>query len=521
MVTQRIELTPAITGSATLSDVAMHLHPDDDVAIARAPLALGLRLAQLNTVITVRQTIPEGHKIALTARGIGDPVHRYGHVIGFATADILPGDHVHSHNLSVGRLQHDYAFGQGVKPVTYIPEEHRRTFSGYRRADGKTGTRNYVAIISSVNCSASVSRYVADRFRGDALRDFPHVDGVIALTHKGGCGAHYGGAELDLLQRTLAGFARHPNVAGYVLMGLGCEMNQIPDLVEHQSLDAPTSIIIQEEGGLVESVDAGVRAIGALLPAANDCRREPISVSELVVALQCGGSDAWSGITANPALGYAVDLLVAQGGTAVLGETPEIYGGEHLMTRRAVSEEVGRKLIDRIHWWERYTAINGAEIDNNPTPGNKLGGLTTIYEKSLGAIAKSGTTPMTDVLEYAEPVGTRGFIHMDTPGFDPVSVTGQVAGGCNLVVFTTGRGSVFGCRPAPTIKVATNTPLYERMRNDMDVNAGRMLEGATLRQVGEEIFEMMVEVASGMPTKSERHGIGEEEFNPWILGATL
>jgi altronate hydrolase len=347
------------------------------------------------------------------------------------------------------------------------------------------------------------------------------VDGVIALTHKGGCGAHYGGAEVDLLQRTLAGFARHPNIAGYVLIGLGCEINQIPDMVERQALGSPTSLVIQDEGGLVETVEAGARAIAALLPGANACRRETVPASELMVALQCGGSDAWSGITANPALGRAVDLLVAQGGTAVLGETPEVYGAEHLLTRRAVSRDVGEKLLARIRWWERYTAINGAEIDNNPTPGNKLGGLTTIYEKSLGAVAKSGTTPLNDVVEYAESVRARGFVHMDTPGYDPVSVTGQVAGGCNLVVFTTGRGSVFGCRPAPTIKVATNTPLYRRMAGDMDVNAGRVLEGAGLDEIGGEIFELMLRVASGEPTRSERHGIGEEEFNPWILGATL
>lgn len=365
-----------------------------------------------------------------------------------------------------------------------------------------------------------MSRYVADRFRVSPSA-FPHVDGVIALTHKGGCGAHYGGAEVDLLQRTLAGFARHPNIAAYVLIGLGCEVNQVPDLVERQGLSGAPSLIIQDEGGLVETVEAGVRAVQALLPAAEACRRRPVPASSLAVALQCGGSDAWSGITANPALGYAVDLLIAEGGTAVLGETPEIYGAEHLLTRRATSGGVAGKLLDRIAWWEHYTAQNGAEIDNNPTPGNKLGGLTTIYEKSLGAVAKSGTSPLVDVVEYAEQVHTHGLVHMDTPGFDPVSVTGQVAGGCNLVVFTTGRGSVFGCRPAPTIKVATTTPLYERMRNDMDVDAGRILTGTPLATVGHEIFELMLAVASGDVTRSERHGIGEEEFNPWILGATL
>lgn len=511
-----INLVPARTGGAPLGEVAVLLHPDDDVAIARVTLAPGFRLERPDGVIETSGTIHDGHKVAVRSREVGDPVRRYGQIIGFARAPIRPGDHVHVHNLVVGAVERDYAFSQDVR---LVPKGEPRSFLGYRRPNGRVGTRNYIAVISSVNCSASVSRYIADHFRD--LRAFPHVDGVIALTHKGGCGAHYGGAEVDLLQRTLAGFARHPNIAGYLLVGLGCEVNQIGDMTERQSLENPTSFVIQEVGGLVETVEEGVRAVSALLPTAEACRREEVPASELMVALQCGGSDAWSGISANPALGHAADLLVAQGGTVVLGETPEVYGGEHLLTRRAVSEEVGRKLLDRIRWWEAYTAMHGAEIDNNPTPGNKLGGLTTIYEKSLGAIAKSGTSPLTDVVGYAETVDARGFVHMDTPGYDPVSVTGQVAGGCNLVVFTTGRGSVFGCRPSPTIKVATNSGLYQRMRNDMDVNAGRVLEGATVQEVGQEIFDLMLDVASGRQTHSEEHGIGEEEFAPWILGATL
>jgi altronate hydrolase len=521
MAVQRIKLRAPLTGRAAFHDAAMRLHSTDHVALAREPLAAGLVLDAPESRLVVRQHIPLGHKVALTGREKGEPVRRYGQVIGFATTSIEPGDHVHSHNLGVGRLQHDYAFGQNVHPVEFVPDEERQTFQGYRRAGGKAGTRNYLAIISSVNCSASVSKYVAERFRGDALEAFPAVDGVIALTHKGGCGAHYGGIEVDLLQRTLAGFAHHPNVAGYILIGLGCEVNQIPDLIERQGLESPISLVIQEQGGLVETVEAGVRAIEKLLPIANASRRESISASELVVGLQCGGSDAWSGITANPALGRASDLLVAQGGTVVLAETPEVYGAEHLLTRRAISEQVGQRLVDQIRWWENYTAIHGAAIDNNPTPGNKVGGLTTIYEKSLGAIAKSGTTPMNDVIGYAERVRTRGFVHMDSPGYDPVSVTGQVASGCNLICFTTGRGSVFGCRPTPTIKVATTSELARKMPNDMDVNAGRILEGESIDTLGEEILSLLLAVASGQPTKSELHGIGEEEFNPWILGATL
>ena len=516
-----IQLTPPRAGRARLEDVAVWLDTRDHVAIAREPLAAGLVLETPTQLLTVRQLVPAGHKVAVADVACGEPVRRYGQVIGFAITSISSGEHVHSHNLGVGPLQHEYAFAVDARPVDYVAADQRRAYLGYRRANGRVGTRNYLAVISSVNCSASVARYVANRFGEDVQRQFPHVDGVLALTHKGGCGAHYGGSEVNLLQRTLAGFARHPNIAGYVLIGLGCEINQIPDMIQAQNLGEPTALVIQDEGGLVETVEAGVRAVRDLLPRADHCRRESVPASELVVALQCGGSDAWSGITANPALGRAVDLLVAQGGTALLAETPEVYGAEHLLTRRAVSDQVGRKLLERIAWWERYTAMNGAEIDNNPTPGNKLGGLTSIFEKSLGAVAKSGTTPMVDVLQYAEPVSGHGFMHMDSPGYDPVSVTGQVASGCTLVVFTTGRGSVFGCKPAPTIKVATNTPMYERMKGDMDLNAGRILQGESLDHIGREIFEMMMRVASGEQTKSERHGIGEEEFNPWILGATL
>jgi altronate hydrolase len=362
---------------------------------------------------------------------------------------------------------------------------------------------------------------VAQRFSQDALKPFPNVDGVMAVTHKSGCCFGTDGPEREFLPRVLAGFARHPNVAAYVLIGLGCEGNQVPDVIEKAQLGNPCSLIIQEQGGLVETVEAGVEAVTKLLQPANECWREEVPASELMVALQCGGSDAWSGVTANPALGHASDLLVNQGGTVVLGETPEIYGAEHLLMRRAVSGEVRDKLMDRIHWWEQYAAANGVTLNNNPSPGNKLGGLTTIYEKSLGAVAKSGTSPLADVVGYAESVRSRGFVHMDTPGYDPVSVTGQVAGGCTLVAFTTGRGSVFGCRPSPTIKIATTSGLAARMAGDMDVDTGRILNGASLEDVGNEIFELMLAVASGGHTKSEAHGIGEEEFNPWIIGATL
>jgi altronate hydrolase len=422
------------------------------------------------------------------------------------------------------QFDRDYAFCRDYAPIELVPEGERRTFLGFRRPDGRVGTRNYVAVLPTVNCSSSATVAVVNGIeRSGLLAKYPNVDGVVGFPHKGGCGAHIGSAAVHQLQRTLAGIVHHPNVAGYVILSLGCEVNQPADLIDYAGLaeDSPLVITIQEDGGFAKTVERGVEAVERLLAAANEAVREPVPASELQVALQCGGSDSWSGVTANPGLGKAADLVVRQGGTVVLGETPEMYGAEHLLTRRARSPEVARKLLDVIQWWEEYTAHFGASIDNNPTPGNKAGGLTTIYEKSLGAVAKAGSTPLNQVVGYGERVTERGFVHMDTPGYDPVSVTGQVAGGCNVVAFTTGRGSAFGFKPAPSIKIATTSALYSRQEPDMDIDAGKVLDGATLDALGEEIFEEILAVASGKKTKSELVGIGAEEFNPWILGAML
>ena len=503
---------------------ALRLHPDDDVAIALVPLAARRRITIGEQTVRLATDVGAGHKIALRAIEPGQPVRRYGQVIGFATRPIAPGDHVHTHNLAVGDMRLDYQFGTAVRPMPLVPAAERRTFMGYRRATGRAGTRNAVVIIGTVNCAAHTVRTIAARARAELLPRFPNVTDVVGLAHKSGCGTRESGPEMDLLRRTLAGFARHPNVAGYLFVGLGCEANQFEALMRAEHLDdfgLPPYVGIQDAGGVAPAVEEGLKAVAALLQRADAARREPVPVSELALALQCGGSDGFSGITANPALGYAADLLVAQGGTAVLSETPEIYGAEHLLTRRAVSRAVGERLIERIRWWEAYTQREGFVIDNNPAPGNKAGGLTTIYEKSLGAVAKGGSMPLQAVYEYAEPIREHGFVFMDTPGYDPVSVTGQVAGGCNLIAFTTGRGSCFGFKPVPSIKIATNRITYERMRGDMDINAGRILEGASVEEVGREIFEKLIAVASGEPSLSEAQGIGEEEFNPWILGATM
>jgi altronate hydrolase len=509
-----------------LAEKAIVLRPEDDVAVAKTELRAGDVLEDGATRIAVGQDVRPGHKVARHARRAGAAVRRYGQVIGFATQDIAVGDHVHTHNLGIGDLQREYEVGVDVRPVDYYPPSAMRSFDGYQREDGRVGTRNYVAVISGVNCSASVSQFVKDRFR-DVQRDYPNVDGVIAITHKSGCGTKLFGEDHLALQRVLAGYAKHPNVAAYILIGLGCEVNQAAVMVERQRMAMPGHperkpfvINIQEAGGIRRTVERATAEVAKLLPAANDVRRTPQPVSELVLATNCGGSDANSGMTANPALGWAVDELVRYGGTGVLAETPEIYGAEHLLIRRAVSEGVAKKLIDRYRWWEWY--CRGIEaMDNNPAPGNKAGGLTTVFEKSLGGVTKGGTTPMQDVFLYGEPITTRGFVFMDTPGHDPVSITGLVAGGCNLICFTTGRGSVFGAKPVPSIKLATNSLMYRHLEEDMDINCGVILEGTPLPVVGRQIFEEIVAVASGKRTKSELSGVGEEEFAPWIIGPVM
>ena len=499
----------------------IRLDEKDNVVTAIKTLEVGVAVESTSTAVI----IPRGHKIATSALKKGDAVTKYAQLIGYAAEDIAAGDHVHTHNVEFRNTQAEYEFSTDLRPATPIAEAERDTFMGYRRDSGKVGTRNYIAIITSVNCSATAARMIAAAFGPEELAKYPNVDGVVAFVHGTGCGMAGDGEGFDALQRIMWGYARHPNHAGVLMVGLGCEMNQIDWLLEAYGLKKGPlfhAMNIQDVAGLAKTVEIGIEKVRAMLPEANKSVREPCPVSELTVALQCGGSDAWSGITANPALGYACDLIVAQGGTGVLAETPEIYGAEHLLTRRAVDRKVGDKLIGLINWWEDYTARNHGSMDNNPSPGNKKGGLTTILEKSLGAAAKGGTTPLTGVYKYGEPVTAKGFAFMDSPGYDPASVTGQIASGSNLVCFTTGRGSAFGSKPAPTIKVATNTPMYLKMTGDMDVNAGEMLTvGVSLEEKGREIYELFLRVASGEQSKSEQQGLGDYEFVPWQIGATM
>jgi altronate hydrolase len=501
---------------------ALRLDPADNVIIAIDDISAGSEPAG---GVSARQRVPKGHKMAVVLIEEGAPIRKFGQIIGFASRPIGAGEWVHEHNCAIKEFARDYHFCEDTRLENILPVEEQPTFQGFRRANGKVGTRNYLAVLTSVNCSATVARLIAKEVeRSDILADYPNVDGVIPLVHGTGCGIAAKGAGFDALMRTQWGYAGNPNIGATLMVGLGCEVFQIGRMKEEYGIvesDSFHSLTIQATGGTRKTVAAGVEHIRTMLPALNSVERRPAPASEITLALQCGGSDGYSGITANPALGAAADILVRNGGTAILSETPEIYGAEHLLTRRAATPEIGQKLVERIRWWEDYCARNGGEMNNNPSPGNKAGGLTTILEKSLGAAAKGGTTALNEVYEYAQPVTTKGFVFMDTPGYDPVSATGQVAGGANVLCFTTGRGSAYGCKPTPSVKLATNNDTYRRMIEDMDINCGDVLDGVSIADKGQEIFDKVLAVASGERTKSELLGYGDAEFAPWQIGATM
>lgn len=505
----------------TIQTRLVKLNQRDNVAVAPSDINSGTTLIPEN--LTAVDEIPSGHKIATSFIKKDQPIIKYSQIIGFASSDISAGSHVHTHNVYVQEFKREYAISEDLKQDSQIPQKDLATFDGIIRRDGRVATRNYIGVLTTVNCSATVAKYIAEQFR-QIPDEYPNVDGVVALTHAYGCGMNAKGQGLELLQKTIAGYAIHPNFAGVLIVGLGCETNQIDYLLEATNLSLSATVralTIQESGGTAATIRAGKSQILEMMEIANDVTRIPVPASKLILGLECGGSDAYSGISANPALGKASDLLILNGGSSILGETPEIYGAEHLLTRRAVDENVAQKLLKFVHWWEDYTSRNGGEMNNNPSPGNKEGGLTTIYEKSLGAVAKGGTSNLVDVVDYAEQITKSGFNFMNTPGYDPVSVTGMVAGGANVVCFTTGRGSVFGCKPTPSLKLATNTKMYESMKEDMDINLGTVLDGESIEDAGERLFRLILATASGKPTKSEELGFGDEEFTPWQLGAVM
>ena len=501
----------------------IRLHPADNILVALEDLEAGAVFAE--GPAPAKEPIPAGHKIAVDRIDTGRPVYKYGQIIGAAAQEILPGQHVHVHNLAFADFKRDAAPVGAQTDVARVSDRDQATFDGIVRTDGRVATRNYIGVVSTVSCSASVAQFIASAVNQDLLDRYPQVDGVMAITHGSGCCQAPGSEGLEILQRTLAGFARHPNFGGILLVGLGCETNLVENLMEAQGLEtgaAPQPLTIQTSGGTRATVEKGVAAIAAMLPQVNRVNRQPVSARHLVLGMECGGSDAYSGITANPALGVAADLLVQQGGTAILSETPEIYGAEHLLTQRAANPAVAEKLLRRIKWWEDYTSGHGCTINNNPTPGNKAGGLTTILEKSLGAVAKGGSTPLMDVYRYAEPVASQGLVFMDTPGYDVVSITGMIAGGANMICFTSGRGTVCGFKPVPTLKLASNSSMFRQLQDDMDIDCGVVAAGdTTLEEMGRQIFDRILQVASGAPAKSEVLGFGDHEFVPWNLGAVL
>ena len=508
------------TPTAAASSPLIRLHVNDNVLIARQTLGLGQELSEFG--IRMRAQVPPGHKIAARLIAAGEPVKKFDTVIGNAARDIEPGEHVHSHNIELIDFERDPGFCEDVRPIDYVPEAERATFMGIVRPDGRVATRNFIGILSSVNCSSTVIKQIAAHFTPERLAAYPNVDGVAAFAQTSGCGMSSPSYHFDVLRRTIAGYARHPNLAAVLLVGLGCERNQVAGLVESQGL-APGSnlrtFVMQDTGGTRATIAAGIQAIEEMLPAANDVKRVPVPASHLKIGLECGGSDGFSGISANPALGAAMDILVRHGGTAILSETPEIHGVEFMLTRRAVTPEVGKKLLDRLSWWEEYTRGQNGQFNGVVGPGNQAGGLANIFEKSLGSAMKGGTTPLQAVYEYAEPIDKAGFVFMDSPGYDPVACTGQIASGANLICFTTGRGSMFGSKPAPTIKLSSNTPMFRRLEEDMDINCGLVIDGElTVPQMGQHIFEHILRAASGQPTKSELLGLGDHEFVPWHLG---
>ena len=498
----------------------LQLHSNDNILVAKSALAIGQEVATWG--IRVKAQVPAGHKIALRDIAPGERILKYNTEIGIATRAIAAGEHVHGHNIALAEFHHQPNFGQDVKPVDYVPTEQQASFMGYMRANGRVGTRNFIGLFSSVNCSATVIHKIAAHFTPERLSPYPYIDGVVAFAQTTGCGMASPSPHFDLLRRTIAGYVRHPNLAGALIVGLGCERNQVAELIESQHLKPSAlmrTLVMQDTGGTRASIAAGIAAVEGMLEQANLARRELVSASHLSIGLECGGSDGFSGITCNPALGAAMDILVRHGGTAILSETPEIHGVEHMLTRRAVTPEIGQKLLDRLAWWTEYTKGTNVQFNGVVGHGNQQGGLANIFEKSLGSAMKAGTTPLQGVYEYAEPIAQKGFVFMDSPGYDPVAATGQIASGANLICFTTGRGSMFGSKPAPCIKLATNTPMYQRLTEDMDINCGEILDGTiSVQEMGQKIFELFLRIASGEKSKSEELGLGDHEFVPWQIG---
>ena len=502
---------------------AIILNDDDNIIVALDNMNAGQYLKQFG--LTIDAPILSGQKIAKVDILANSPIYKYGTIIGFADSNIIKGQVLTNSNVVFKEFIREHDYCAKYQPTRFVNASSERSFMGFKRNDGRVGTRNFIAVVSTVNCSATVVHEIASYFTQEKLKKYSNIDGVAAFSHSTGCGMELSGEPMNLLHRTLGGYINHPNVASSLVVGLGCERCQVGGLFESQGMlesNKLRTLIMQENGGTTATIKAGIKCIEEMLEEANKIERVETPLSSLMVGLQCGGSDAFSSLSANPALGKAVDILVAHGGTAILSETPEIYGVENSLTARAVNSKVAEKLMNRVNWWkEVYSVGRDVQINGTVSPGNQKGGLANILEKSLGSAMKGGTTGLMEVYNYAEKVDQKGFVFMDTPGFDPVSATGQIAGGANLVAFTTGRGSCFGAKPTPSIKLATNSNLYERMNEDMDINCGLVIEGKkNIDEMGKEIFEEFISFASGKKTKSEVLNLGRHEFAPWQIGIT-
>lgn len=498
----------------------VRLHADDNIAVAIDDIVAGQLLPALG--IVAAQAIPRGHKIAIRAIADGDWVLRYAQAIGAAKADISVGQHVHSHNLVMA----DVPRSEHLPSQAFTDKAPDASFLGYWRDDLRlAGTRNYVAVVPMVSCAVTVARRITQNIQQRIVQSYPGIDGAMALSHASGCAMDSNGIGLKTLQRTLAGWVGNPNFAGVLLVGLGCETNQIASFLSAHGLSVGErlqTLSIQQAGGTQAAIDQGIAQLETCLPQWSAWQRTRLNAAHLRVALQCGGSDGFSGVSANPALGCAADKLVAAGAAVILAETPEIYGAEQLLKQRAINDGVAATLQSKIDWWRDYVAREGGTLDHNPSPGNKAGGLTTILEKSLGAVAKAGVSPLQAVLEYGERNHARGLLFMDSPGYDPVSITGQIAAGANIVCFTTGRGSTYGSKPVPTLKLASNSLMAQRMSSDMDIDCGPILAGVSSHvEMGDQIFDRILALASGAASKSEQLDLGDDAFVPWQLGAVL
>ena len=501
----------------------IRLDAEDNVVVARIDVPVGAIVE--SEKFTTLQPVPAGHKVATRDIRRGERILKYNTTIGFASEDVPAGTWMHSHNISFGDLVKDYRHGEDYAATKLVPARGRAQFMGIVRADGRVATRNFIGVFALSHRGATVARKIAEHFDADALAGYPRIDGVAPFTHEQGAGMELSGEPMRMLRRTIGGYIANPNTAAALVISLAGDDNELDAFLAEQKLEAGQrlrTLNIGAAGGTQSAIARGIELVREMLPDANDVAREPVSVEHIVVGLQCGGSDGFSGLSANPALGVAMELLIEQGGTAILSETSEIFGVEHTLTARARTPEVGQKLVKRIDWWLEYNKGRDTQINGQVSPGNNAGGLANVLEKSLGGAKKGGNAPLMEVYEYAERVQQHGLVFMDTPGYDPVSATGQIAGGANLVCFTTGRGSCFGSVPAPTIKLASNTPMYARMQADMDINCGPVIDGdATVAEMGRAIFEQIVRHASGEPTKSEALGVGASEFVPWPLGVTV